>query len=70
MSDAIYSAYMVSPVGSVVSPFFLGMIGDRLVAVQQVVGVMHVLSGVFVLLAPLAVEQGAGSAPLRRGDLT
>lgn len=29
MSDLIYLAYMVSPIGSIVSPFFLGMIADH-----------------------------------------
>jgi nucleoside transporter len=52
MSDIIYLAYMVSPIGSIVSPFFLGMIADRFFAVQRVMGVMHILSGIFVFLAP------------------
>jgi nucleoside transporter len=53
MSDIIYLAYMVSPIGSIVSPFILGLIADRLFAVQKVMGVMHILSGIFVFLAPL-----------------
>jgi nucleoside transporter len=52
MSDIIYLAYMVSPIGSIVSPFFLGMIADRFFAVQRVMGVMHILSGIFVFCAP------------------
>jgi nucleoside transporter len=52
MSDIIYVAYMVSPIGSIVSPFFLGLIADRLFAVQKVMGVMHILSGIFVFVAP------------------
>jgi nucleoside transporter len=56
MSDIIYLAYMVSPIGSIVSPFFLGMIADRFFAVQRVMGVMHILSGVFVFCAPLIGE--------------
>lgn len=52
MSDIIYLAYMVSPIGSIVSPFFLGMIADRFFAVQRVMGVLHILSGIFVFLAP------------------
>jgi nucleoside transporter len=51
MSDLIYIAYMVSPIGSIVSPFFLGLIADRLFAVQKVMGFMHILSGIFVFLA-------------------
>jgi len=56
MSDIIYLAYMVSPIGSIVSPFFLGMIADRFFAVQRVMGVMHILSGIFVFAAPLVGE--------------
>ena len=56
MSDLIYIAYMVSPIGSIVSPFFLGVIADRLYAVQKVMGVMHILSGIFVFLAPSMSE--------------
>lgn len=53
MGNIIYLAYLVSPIGSIVSPFFLGMVADRFFPVQRVMGVMHILSGVFVILAPL-----------------
>ena len=56
MGDLIYLAYMVSPIGSIVSPFLLGLIADRLFAVQKVMGVMHILSGVFVFVAPMLSE--------------
>lgn len=52
MGDIIYLAYMVSPIGSIVSPFFMGMIADRYFSVQRVMGVMHILSGIFVICAP------------------
>jgi nucleoside transporter len=54
MTDVIYLVYLASPIGSIVSPFFLGMIADRFFPVQKVMGVMHFLSGVFVCAAPLA----------------
>jgi nucleoside transporter len=57
MTDEIYLAYMASPIGSIVAPFFLGMIADRFFAVQKVLGFMHVLSGLFVFLAPFAAER-------------
>jgi nucleoside transporter len=56
MTDVIYVAYMASPIGSILSPFFLGMIADRFFAVQKVMGVMHILSGLFVFLAPILAE--------------
>jgi nucleoside transporter len=64
MTDLIYVAYMASPIGSIVAPFFLGMIADRLFPVQKVLGVMHVLSGLFVFGAPLVAEEPVASAPL------
>lgn len=64
MTDVIYIAYMASPIGSIVAPFFLGMIADRFFAVQKVMGVMHILSGIFVFAAPLVAESSFQSRPL------
>jgi nucleoside transporter len=64
MTDVIYLAYMASPIGSIVAPFFMGMIADRLFPVQRVLGVMHVLSGLFVFSAPLVAERPIASTPL------
>jgi nucleoside transporter len=52
MSDIIYLAYLASPIGSIISPFFLGIIADRFFPLQKVMGVMHVLSGLFIFFAP------------------
>ena len=64
MTEVIYLAYMVSPIGSLVSPFFLGMVADRFFPVQRVLGVMHLLSGIFVFCAPFAAEGNFTSVPL------
>src|SRR5580765_4639136 len=61
MTNVIYLAYMASAIGSIVSPFFLGAIADRFFPVQKVLGVMHILSGIFVFCAPFL---GAASPPL------
>jgi len=53
MTGVIYLAYLASPIGSIVAPFFMGMIADRFFPVQKVLGVMHILSGTFVFLAPV-----------------
>jgi nucleoside transporter len=63
MTNLIYVAYLASPVGSIVAPFFLGMIADRFFPVQRVLGVMHILSAIFVFSAPLLAER-AGSPTL------
>src|SRR5688500_19440582 len=62
MTDVIYLAYMASPIGSIISPFFLGMVADRFFSVQRVMGVMHILSGIFVFCAPLVAETGSSAS--------
>ena len=52
MKDVIYLVYLASPIGSIISPFFLGMIADRFFAVEKLMGVMHLLSGIFLFCAP------------------
>jgi nucleoside transporter len=69
MSNVIYLAYMASAVGSIVSPFFLGMIADRFFPVQKVLGVMHILSGIFIFCAPFFAEGNFISQPLFLGFL-
>jgi nucleoside transporter len=64
MTDVIYLAYMASPIGSIVAPFFLGMIADRFFAVQKVMGIMHLLSGIFVFCAPFVAENAFFPTPL------
>ncbi len=64
MTDVIYLAYMASPIGSILSPFFLGMIADRFFAVQKVMGVMHIFSGMFVFFAPFIAEGSFLPTPL------
>lgn len=56
MGDLIYIAYMACPVGSIVSPFFIGLVADRFFAVQKLLGVLHLLSGFFILYAPFWIE--------------
>lgn len=64
MTEAIYWAYLASPIGAVVSPFFLGLVADRFFPVQKVMGVMHLLSGAFVFSAPFVAEGEFVSTPL------
>src|SRR5438045_7335794 len=56
MTSVIYLAYMASAIGSIVSPFFLGAVADRFFPVQKVLGVMHIVSGIFVFCAPFFSE--------------
>ncbi|MEP7141433.1 MAG: MFS transporter [Ferruginibacter sp.] len=62
MTDLIYRAYFASAIGAIVSPFFLGVIADRFFPVQKVLGVMHILSGIFIFSAPFFAK-GAFISP-------
>jgi nucleoside transporter len=42
----------VSPLAAIISPFFLGFIADRYFNAEKVLGILHILSGCFLLLAP------------------
>ncbi len=64
MTDAIYWAYTVGPIGAVISPFFLGMIADRYFATEKVLGVLHLIGGVAIFLTPFFAEGEFVSAPL------
>ncbi len=59
MSDLIYWAYAVGPIGAIISPFFLGMVADRFFSTEKVLGALHVIGGIAMFLAPLAAEAGA-----------
>ena len=59
MSDVIYWAYTVGPIGAIVSPFFLGMVADRFFPTEKILGVLHLIGGVAMFLAPFAAEGGS-----------
>lgn len=64
MSSSIYWAYTVSPIAAIVSPFFLGMVADRFFATEKVLGILHLIGGVAMLLAPFAAEGSFASPTL------
>ncbi|GAB5535938.1 MAG: MFS transporter [Rubricoccaceae bacterium] len=55
LSDLTHWPYTVNPVAAIVAPFFLGLVADRYFAAQKVYGVLHLLGGVFMLLAPSTI---------------
>ncbi len=59
MSDVIYWAYTVGPIGAIVSPFFLGMVADRFFSTERILGTLHLIGGVAMFLAPFAAESGS-----------
>ena len=52
LGDLTHWPYTVNPIAAIVAPFFLGLIADRYFAAQKVFGVLHLLGGVVMLLAP------------------
>ncbi|MBK8946238.1 MAG: MFS transporter [Ignavibacteriae bacterium] len=54
MTSVIHWAYTVSPISSIISPFFLGMVADRFFATERVLGVLHIIGGIAILLTPIA----------------
>lgn len=59
MDSAVGWAYTVGPIAAIASPFFLGMVADRFFATERVLGVMHLLGGVFLCAAPWAAGQSS-----------
>ena len=52
MTEVIFWAYTVGPIGAIVSPFFLGMVVDRFFATEKVLGTAHILGGIAMFCAP------------------
>ncbi len=52
MADLTHWPYTVNPIAAIVAPFFLGLIADRYFATEKVLGVLHLLGGVFMLMTP------------------
>jgi nucleoside transporter len=61
MGKTIFWAYTVGPIAAIISPFFLGMIADRFFATERVLGALHILGGLFLILAPFATPAEGGS---------
>lgn len=58
-AETIGWAYSVGPIAAIVSPFFLGLFADRYFATEKILGVLHLLGGVFLCLAPMAAERSS-----------
>ncbi len=52
MADLTGAAYTVGPIAAIIAPFFLGLVADRFFASERVLGVLHIIGGVLVIMAP------------------
>ncbi len=52
MADLTHWPYTVNPIAAIVAPFFLGLVADRYFPTERVLGVLHLLGGVLLLVAP------------------
>lgn len=52
IADKIGWAYSVAPIAAIVTPFFMGFFADRFVNAEKLQGVLLILSGGFIALAP------------------
>jgi nucleoside transporter len=69
MSESIFWAYAVVPISALISPFLLGLVADRLLATEKVLGVLHIVGGLALFAAPWVAELPSGSAGLFLGLL-
>lgn len=61
--ETIGNAYTSAPIGAILAPVFLGMVADRFFPTQIVLGVLHVLGGALLLLAPSVAPASAADSP-------
>ena len=58
LSDIIGDAYGAVPLAAIIAPLFLGVITDRFFNCEKTMGVLHLLGGGLLLLAPSLIASG------------
>ena len=54
METLTHWPFTVNPVAAIVAPFFVGLVADRFFATERVFGLLHLIGGVLLLVAPRA----------------
>ena len=52
MADSIGNAYACTPIAAIITPFFIGVFADRFINAEKLQGLLLLLSGVFIAIAP------------------
>jgi len=60
LTDIIADSYGAAPIAAIIAPLFLGLIADRFFSSQIVMGVLLLIGGVLLFLAPGYAEAGDG----------
>jgi nucleoside transporter len=60
LSEIIGGAYGAVPIAAMIAPLFLGVITDRLFNSEKTMGVLHIIGGVLLLIAPSLISSGNG----------
>src|SRR5258705_1854056 len=55
----IGAAYSALAIATMISPFFIGMIADRFIAAQRIMGILHLLGAVLLFLARKITDNSA-----------
>lgn len=64
LSTIIGLVYALAAVSAIISPMFLGALGDRFFPAQKVLGVAHILGGIVMVFLPGAVSASNGGMVL------
>ena len=52
LADHINWAYSVAPIAAIITPFFMGLVADRLMNAEKLQGILMILSGICISIAP------------------
>ena len=61
LASIIGAAYGKGPIAAILAPLFLGLVADRFFNSEKAMGVLHLVGGVLLFMAPGLIEKGDGA---------